>query len=482
MLKKYTIRGIIILAGIIIGFIYLLRSCLAKYDERSAMSGSAGSMQSVLYFEKGENKIVFSIVQFQKTISYSRSGGFVRKSVSTTYYVQTNNAITGEKIETKKVKHSSDVKNYPVTTLGKAGDNAWVFIGEPIAYNPFTLEKIADKKMIEEKNAVLRGKMPEARQYYDFNAATAELIITATDGTKYTVNTSSLAAIAINEEDIAKSPAEIKIAALSKEEKKLRELNEQAYNRFRELNKLYSEKKLSYKAYTDSTRDFDKKRDTIYAMQRRINEEINSLESQQYNYNDEMRRVESFKNSSKSYGSICTDGDTVNGKWYGLLAPSKLEKFYNRFRYNNVYEETSRNKLYTAAYSTIDAGKSSAYTKIEEPQKVNDAVYLQGGFLFNPETALPLHWQNNFIVCYKESVGNAGNIMLALVDTNGTSKWNTNTKLSSFTTWLYTGSSIIVFGTDNKELSSGEINVMNIINLQNGSMVTYDYFTDKVRK
>lgn len=95
-LTAKPVLGIIITAILIVlGFIYLLKGCLAKYDERF-------TKPPVLLFEKNGKSVVFAITEFQKTVSYSRKGGMVRKSVNTTYYIQTNDASTAEMVAEKK--------------------------------------------------------------------------------------------------------------------------------------------------------------------------------------------------------------------------------------------------------------------------------------------------------------------------------------------------------------------------------------------
>ncbi|MBK8520676.1 MAG: hypothetical protein IPL54_07240 [Chitinophagaceae bacterium] len=121
---------------------------------------------------------------------------------------------------------------------------------------------------------------------------------------------------------------------------------------------------------------------------------------------------------------------------------------------------------------------------VTEPEKINDAVYLQGGFLLNKTNALPIHLKNDdgFIICYREKVGNAGNIILARVDLKGNSKWTLNTKLNEFTDCIYTGKQLIILGNDNDEISSGDANLLLCINMQNGKALMHDYFTNKMRK
>ena len=128
MLKKYTITGVLIIIAIIAGFILLLRGCLAGYDERSAMSPA-------LFFEKDGKGIVFTIVKYGETTSYKSNGGSTYKSLSVNYFIQSNDAETGELIDNKKIKHNSDVKFHPVTTMGWAmarpgylSANCWLMI------------------------------------------------------------------------------------------------------------------------------------------------------------------------------------------------------------------------------------------------------------------------------------------------------------------------------------------------------------------
>jgi len=380
--------------------------CLASYDERSAIS-------TALFFEKDGKGIVFTIVKYGKATSYKSNGGSTYKRLSTNYLIQANDAETGELISNKKIKHNSDVKFHPVTTMGSGNGKAWVFIGELLAYDPFTLEKFADKEIIEAKNPQLKGKMPDEKTYYVYNNATDEILMTASDGVKYMLSTGSLVASAINEEDIAKSPLEM--------------------------------------------RDADK---------------------------DRQRQVEDLNRGSKSYTTICTAVDTFNGKWYGLLSNADLEKPDDRFRYRAVYTETARNKMYTALITVKDSTRKAVELLIAEPGKINDAVYLQGGFLLNRSNALPIHTRNEdgFIICYREKVGNEGNIILTRVDLNGNTKWTFNTKLNDFTDWIYSGKRLIILGNDNKELSSGEANLLLSIDMQNGKAVMHDYFKNAMRK
>jgi hypothetical protein len=476
MLKKGLFGGAIVIIGIVAGFIFLLRGCLAGYDERSAIAPA-------LYFEKDGKTVVFTVVEYGKATSYKSGPGGTFKSMSVNYFIQANNAETAELIDNKKIKHSSDIKFRPVTVMGAGNNKAWVFIGELLAYNPFTLEKLADKEIIESRNPHLKGKMPDDEKYYEYNHISNTIQITATDGMKYLLSTADMKATALDEEGILKKPVEAKIKDLKKQETALEDRYRAGYDRYRAWNRSYSEKKISYAALLDSGKNFDRQQDSIRKWKGNIQNEIRDLDDVKDAARDIQRQIENLTGSNKSYGSICTAVDTFNGKWYGLLSAEELEKPETRFRYRTVYNETARNKFYNASISIKDPDKKAVELIVAEPEKINDAVYLQGGFLFNKSTALPIHLYNDegFIICYKEKVGNTGSIMLARVDLKGNSKWATNTMLSSFADWIYTGSQLIILGNDNKEISSNNANLLMIINLQTGKAVKHDYFTDKMR-
>lgn len=463
--------------AIIAGFIFLLRGCLSGYDERSALTPA-------LYFEKDGKQVVFSIVEYGKATSYKSGPGGTFKSMSVNYFIQVNDVKTAELITNKKIKHSSDIKFRPVKILGAGNNMAWVFIGELLAYDPFTLEKIADREIIVTKNPQLKGKMPDEERYYEYDRISNSILITATDGLKYLLSTADLKATGIDNDDISTTTLVAKIKALKKQEEALDQQYRAGYDRYRAYNQLYSEKKISYAAYLDSGKNFNRLQDSISKWKNNIRNEMSDLDDLKDADRDIKSKIGNLMGSSKSYSNICTAVDTFNAKWYGLLSAEDLEKPDSRFRYRNVYTETARNKFYHAAVTVKDSTRKAIELQVAGPEKLHDAVYLQGGFLLNKTTALPVHLKNDdgFIVCYKEKVGYSSNIILSRVDLKGNNKWTINTMLPEFKDWIYTGTQLVIQGNDNKEISSSNANLLIIIDLLTGKAVKHDYFTDKMRK
>ena len=185
--KKIT-SLVIMFAVIIAVFVFGMRGCLAIYDERSALP-------PVLYFKNDSSTILFSLVKYSKTTSYSRKGGLVNKTVSNHYLIQCNDAISGHKILSKEIENDVTVKHFPEIILGAGGNHAWVFLNELLAFNAFTLEKVADVKMIEAKNTSLKGMMPKEGHYYRFDKESNSVIFTANDGVQWMLHSKTLTAI-----------------------------------------------------------------------------------------------------------------------------------------------------------------------------------------------------------------------------------------------------------------------------------------------
>ncbi len=474
MFKNRSFQVLIVIGLLVVGFIYLLRGCLATYDERTAISRP-------VYFEKNQQTIVLSLVKYFKTNYYSSGGGMTRKSGSTTYYLQTNDASTGKKIMIKEIKGHSDIKNYPVKMMGKVGQLAWFFVNEPMAFNAFTLEKFADKKIIEEKNPVLRGKMPDQEQYYQFNSLSQTLQVTLTDGSKYSIDANNLNATVLDEEADLKLTQAKALKALEAQETYYGDLARENYNNIRSYDRLYNNRQMKQAAYQDSLRNFEKRNNQYRAIADSIRMVKRNIEERANQSNEQMEALKDLQEDTHlSYTNTIVDVDTFQGSWYGLKTTAALEKIDDRFRYNHVYGETDRNKLYSAPY-TIENNPSKF--KIGTTLALSERVYLQGGFLLNKETAIPIHLTApGFIICFKEKIGNEGNCMLASVNLQGQEKWSVNCGFKEINDWIYTGQYLIVYGTDNKELSSGENNVMLSIDIKSGKQVTYDFFTDKIRK
>lgn len=474
ILRKSIATGVLVLALFIAGFILLLKGCLAKYDERFIHVPS-------LVFEKNGKTVVFSIVEFQKTTSYSRNGGFVRKSVSTSFYVQLNDGETAAEIKNVKVKKHRQIKSFPVEMLGASGDNAWLYMGEPMAFDAFSLTKTADIAILEEKNPSLKGKFPAERQFYTFNQNDRALYFTAVDGSKWKLNTTTLAATPSDYKK-GKSQSDAQIDAIEDELKTLQTYQDSLYQQKNyRASRDYSDKKISYNEYQQITKEFYAERSRLDKLRDSLNKIKGKLEDSKRDKDDRERAIENLQRSSISFSQIKLNQDTVNGVWYGLYTEEELDKLYDRVANQSVYDETVRRKFYSSTYS-FNRNEDAIIDK-KKAQPVSAGDFLAGGFLVDKNTAHPVILAGNaYLVVHKDQVGREGKILVSKIGPDGKTAWTFDTGLTEWADWKMGSKRLYVFGVNNKELSSSECNILRCINLENGTAASFDYFTNKAVK
>ncbi len=472
LLKKPVLIILITIAGIVFGFIFLLKSCLAKYDERFIKSPA-------LVFEKNGKAVVFSIVEFQKTTSYSQKGGMTSKSVNTMYYVQINDGETADLITSKKIKNHREIKNYPIEILGSSGNAAWLFMGEPMAFDPFTLDKIADLKILEEKNKSLADKFPVERQFYSFNKNDSNIYFTAKDGSKWKLSTRTLLATPSNYKK-NETAYESKLTALANELKNIQILSDSLYQQ-KSLRPAqdYAAKKITYQAYQQINKSYYPERERLSSKRDSIGKILSRLEKDKRKLEEIDRNIENLNRSSHSFSQIKSNQDTLSSQWLGLYSDEEFEKLSDRVNNQSVYDETALRKLLSGTYSISPYDEALLDKPLTKAQTAS--TFLAGGFLLNKQTGQPIHLPNSHsrIIVHKDQIGREGKILLTVMSKDFKAVWTYNTILTEWTDWILSGNKLFVFGVDNKNLSSGETNILICLNLDKMTATRYDYFKKK---
>ena len=473
ILRKVVGGGVLVFLIIIGGFFFLFRGCLSKYDERSAL-------HPILYFEKDTSAILFSVVSYGEAVSYESRGGFVRKTLNTSYYVQQNDAKTTVKLMQKKIKHHDDIKQYPIEAIGAAHDKAWIFMGELMAFDPFTLELVADIRILEQKNPSLAGKFPVERRYYKFNEANKNIYITASDGSNWQLNTATLIATGSNDEE-EQTRLQYELAAIEKLYKENNDLQDTLYKtHMTEPWKRYRAKEISLANLNAIQNEFYQKRNFLYKTRDSLQNLKTVLQRKEQNERQLKSAVQNLSRSGADFSQMYTNQDTIDGKWYGLYSKAEFSKLYERVQIQRAYDETARRELVTTSYKALPYG-DYMISKKESQVEANGQFFLQGGMLLNKTNALPIRLDapDCYLVTYKDKIGNDGKIVIARVTMEGRVLWNMETGLKSWGDWIFTGKRLFITGTDNKELSSGQTNVLWSVDLITGKAARYDYFSDK---
>lgn len=476
----YALIAIIVLTG---GILFLVRSCI-----NSGFGGAPKGMKEqyaavpALYLEKDGKGVILTIMPHLKIHSYSRQGNMVRKSASTTYYIQTNDAATAARLMELKVKSHTAIQNYPVEVLGTAGAQAWLFIGEPMAFDAFTLEKKADIAILEQKNPQLKGKFPAERRYYRFDPASTLLYFTALDGSKWKLHTQTLLAQATDDDGSQNAYEQLQDELEAAEKQQRADMDSLYQQKNRRPSEDYAARRISQAEYTRITKEYYTERDLLNKRRDSLRERRNRLREEERNVSEQERALENLFEGSPNYNELYVNQDTVAGQWFGLYSAAELKKISNNLQRNTAYDETARRQLYQAALEETRPGQFT-FDKTTALAPTSQSGFLHGGFLLDKKTARPIRLPgNDFMIIYREQIGRDARIMLARINNKGQSSWTLNTGLKEWGDWFFNGRQLIILGKDKEELSSGQINLLLCIDAGNGKASRYDYYDDEIRK
>lgn len=472
-ISRVFVGGFLFIALLVIGIFLLIRGCLARYDERFMLAPA-------LYFNRDGKTVLFSLVQYDKTMNYSSRGGMVRKSVSASYYVQQNDAVTGARTAQQKIGHHSDIKYYPIETMGASGQLAWVFLGQVMAFDPFTLEKKADIALLEARNPFLKGLFPSERRFYELNTADGLLYFTASNGTKWQLNTTTLVAAA-STYDPDKSPFDQALGQLEGLQQQNRAAQDSLYKQDNGAS-LYAQGRISVQEYQQQQSRLTNRRNELYRQRDSLQQSINLLRKQEFQLRHRQSAIRSLERPNPFYSKTKVNQDTLGGKWYGLYAADEWDELHKNVQWQSNHNETARGQLIRSTYTwspNDDLVIEKEHSSLHSPSR----YFLNGGFLVDKSTAMPIRLEAPavYLVIHKDKIGQEGKILLSRVTTEGPVSWTFNTTLAAWTDWIYSGRQLFIFGVDNPELSSGQANVLWCVDLTTGKASRYDYFTDRQR-
>lgn len=460
-MRKFVFGGLLAAAAFVIGLLFLIRGCLSRYDERSAIG-------PVLYFSGKDSQVLFSIIQSEEATSYSSKGGFTQKTVSTTYLVQINDAQTGARLAVQKVKRHKDIQSFPVECIAAWGQLAWVYMGELMAFDPFTLEKKADTEILEKRNPASKGLWPQEKRYYTFDTRQRRLLVTLSDGSRWQLDPATLLLNPLSEGGPADDP-----------EQQINTWRDQVQAGLRQQDSVYTllrQQKISSPQFTSLRQRIQQQRDSLYILIR--NGEKEQREQQQL-----LRRQEQLSERYyPSYSQMHISLDTVDGALYTVLSAEEMRQANVRIQWQPAYGDAVRRMLYTAPYF-INKYEEAEFEKTAAVRLEKADYLLDGGFLLDKTTAQPIRLTgpDSWLFISKSQVGRDGTVVLRRIDRSGNIRWQIDTGLSEWAHWLWTGDRLLVLGADNPELGHQQTHLLWTISLTDGSAQGYDYFSDALR-
>jgi hypothetical protein len=454
---RSVLWGMVVIGGIVLGFIFLMRSCLSKFDTFGTV-GWPGVTD--------DQKSLVIVKSYSKTNSYSSKNGMTHTSYSTTYYLERIDMATGKVEKKTKLMSHGKIKKGTLECYGGYKNRLWIFANFLRAYDMNTLEQTVKVEDIEAKNPQLKGKMPVESQYYDAHLNLGYITITALDGDKYRVMLDDLHAELIDPEedsfekfskDFEKQKMVIQ-ARIDSVEDANRNTN------YKDYDKVYAQRDIFYKM-NDSLRAMEENAREIFQAKRNL-----------------LRELEEFDTwSSTDIDDWIIMQDTAAGKGFMLNKQEPNDKNFGLASSISMGLESDKVKLYRM---DIEPNKSSHSTyddyNVLKTETLGDARYLQGGLLRNYKTGGIQQLKNpgGFIIFSRDIIGNKGKLMVTRVDLNGKKIWEIDAQMSfklSFA--MATDNYLVIYGIANveKKPSFATSDALRIIELKTGALVAVKY-------
>ncbi|HEX2608075.1 MAG TPA: PA2928 family protein [Flavisolibacter sp.] len=472
-MKKVLFGGVLSTAVFIFLFMFLLKGCLSQYDERCAVP-------PLLYFEKNGQQMVFSVVRYEETDSYSSGGGITQKSVTNHYYLQTNKIPESGKNSSKEVFGPKGNKRARVEVLGGTARQAWVFAGELRAYDPFTLNLIADAQILEQKFPQLKGKLPSEKQFYQFDPASRNIRFTATDGSVWQLKTEDLSLELMEDGELPTALEQQMQVVRDRQEQVGKEQTSamQVYMQLVRNNKSLKRGELDKgaKFYYDQRKLIDWQQDSLRTA-------LAALQVQLQHQRDVRNKLQTIQRYSPDYTGLFINQDTAGGEWFGLYAPQELKDLTETIQLQSAYSRNARRQLYNSGYHA-ESPYNTVWEKNTAVTLSGNHIFLDGGFLLDAQSGQIIRLKNpdGYLLVYKDKIGTEGTVIVCRIDRKGMVSWQKETHLKNWNQWLVTPTQLVVLGMDNEELSSGDANVLLSIDLASGNSSVYDFFKDQIRK
>lgn len=447
----------VIVGGLVIGFIFLMRSCLAQWDTFGTV-GWPGVTE--------DQKTLVIVKSYSKTNSYSHQNGVTHISQSTTYYLEQIDLATGKMTKKTKLMNQRKVKG-GLQCFGGYKNKMWIFANYLRAYDMNTLEQVIKLEDIENKNPQLKGKMPTENQYYDAHVNLGYITITAQDGDKYRIMLDDLHAELIDEKEES-------FEAFSKDFEK----DKEAINaRIDSLNAAYYSMN-DYRKYDEMS----VVRDKFYAIRdsiQRVEENARELFQAQQDLTRELEEFDSW--SSSDMGDWVINKDTTGGYGYLLTKDEPNDKNFDFTNFNSYGSESDKVKLYKMKIEN-NKDSHSLYDRliVVNQEEATSEKYLQGGILKNFRTARAQQLKNpgGYILFSRDVIGNKAKLIVTRIDLNGKKLWQTDALMSFEVKFaMTTDNHLIICGIidQDKSPSYGVSDGLRIIDLKTGTLISVKF-------
>jgi hypothetical protein len=451
--KIGSVAGLLIIS-VVVGFIFLIRGCLAKYDEYYQFDAARG-------FHSSKGDVIVYLKEKYKVNSYSSGGGMTSISGTPYYYLETRDAASLKLLKSTKFEDISDPVKRTPHVIGCDDKSIWIFQGKIMAFDALTHEMVCTKEKLEETNPALKDNLPEDMSYYKYNYIHGRLEVTTKNALHFSIS-KTFKAQKINDVESDENQEIVDLKNLEKNIKEQRDIKAKNGDR-------------------SSFNEYYKLDDSIRKIEKLIDKKKDDIKDiKEYNKKIQESRSKGFDNAQNNLVNAVVLDSTI----YALLSEKDLAENNSNFYFRKIYSDEVQRQLYRSNFNELE--KNDGFferCKISERKLVNNNIsFLKGGFLLDKENLEPIKLSNplSWLILSAKEVGNKSKLILQRVNEQGIAIWTKELPIIDFSDMVLAGDNLVMFTNDGVKITNDDNrNWIISLNLKTGDFILLDLAENK---
>lgn len=433
-MRKTGYFGTALVIGLILGFFFLIRSCLSNYDEY-VIEGSAQ------IFMQPSDTVIAYIKDHYDVSYFSQEGGVTNISGTRHYYLETRDALSLALSKSTRLE-GKDAEVPKI--IGNTGRLLWIYDKQLKAFDPFTHTLVYDEDKIVQQNPALHNILPVETRYYTFNYTKSRLEVFTKNATRFIIG-ENLKAIPMEEESEKDSATITQLKAQIKQYETLQKDQYNSPDYYRRRDSIWQMEKLVRKLQDD------------YNDGKEFSERLNEMQNGQFSSSDNLLINAAVKDS------------TV----YALIPRKEMDTTNTYFYFRQYFSEEEQHFLCKASikemrksrglYSSANIGKWKSLSPWQ--------YFLKGNFLLNKQSLQPitLHGPDSWLIISVKEIGQNSPLLLHRVDSSGKIHWTRELPITSFSDLLYIPDKAIFFCSKPTANNDNQSDIFLSVELQTGN-------------
>lgn len=396
--------------AIIVGFVFLIRSCLSTYDEYT-LEGNA-----YIFTQPAGNLVTYIKGHFDVSY-YSQEGGVTNISGTHYYYLETRNALSLDLL--KRTKLEGKGAKMPAI-VGNSGKVLWIYDKQLKAFDPFTHTILCDENKLVQLNPALRGILPLEFHYYTYDYTGNCLEVFTKNASTFRIGNDFIATPVVDNDNA-------KPKALTLLESKLKQCEAFRNSPIKQPNGSH------WRDTIEKIKKHIELLEDTFQEQQEFRKRLNKIQEWQYSSIDGIISNSSVQDSVVFALIPLREMDTTNTS---LSVQHNFSADEQRFLCKAQVRKAEKS---SGEYSWINVGKWSS---------INPSHYfLNGNFLLDKRTLQPivLHDPEGWLIVSVKEIGQNSPLLLHRVSTNGKIQWSKELPITSLDDLLVVPGKAVVF-------------------------------------